>query len=282
MATPNGEAETKGEKISRLLKLAEKEFGTLSEAEKKFFLAAASGEIADYRAEKEEDNDPTKAKDWGPERVLNADRIAWLCTDSLASSLVTHKGVWVNGAGIEGHLDLKFAQISFPLFFRGSAFPYGINFQHAELRGLHLPGTHTGPILAEGINVKGDILLWDGFLVNGGMRLTGATINRNLECGGGRFINKEGEAFNAEGINVKGSVFLDEFFIAEGEVCLSGAVIGGNLVCGNGKFFNQKGKAFLAKGLNVNGSVFFNNIFQSIGEVNLLEATINGSLNCDG
>ena len=69
---------------NKLLDLAIEKFKEISDAEKKLFEAVANGHFADYSAESQGDNDPADAEDWGEERVLNADRISWLCTDGQA------------------------------------------------------------------------------------------------------------------------------------------------------------------------------------------------------
>jgi len=84
---------------TKLLELAKEKFGKLSKAEENLFKAVAKGETADYSAKAKKDNDPSKAEKWGKERVLKADRIAWLCIDPQASALVTYRGIFVRGAG---------------------------------------------------------------------------------------------------------------------------------------------------------------------------------------
>jgi len=127
-----------------LLELAGEKFGTLSQAEEKLFEAVANGEVADYSAESDEENDPADAKNWAEERVLKADRIAWLCTNRDVLALVTHRGISVQGARIEDELNLAFAGIPFPLFFKKCAFTEALILHDAEIRGLNLMGTHTG------------------------------------------------------------------------------------------------------------------------------------------
>ena len=98
---------------SKLLELARGKFDTLAHAEEKLFRAAVDGKVADYSADSEEENDPAGAEKWGDERVHKADCIAWLCTDPQASALVSHRGIQVKGARIDGELDLRFAKIPF-------------------------------------------------------------------------------------------------------------------------------------------------------------------------
>lgn len=159
MLAPTDRIEMLSDRTSNLLELATQKFGALTTAEEKLFRAAANGKLADYSADSEKVNDPATAENWGKERLLNANRIAWLCTDPQASVLVTHRGIWIKGARIDGELDLQFAKISFPLFFEKSAFPEGINLRHAEIRALAFPGTHIGLINADGLKVGGGVFL---------------------------------------------------------------------------------------------------------------------------
>ncbi|MCH7840421.1 MAG: hypothetical protein IID38_09340, partial [Planctomycetes bacterium] len=102
---------------SALLKLAKKRFGDrLTNADKTLFGTTASGNVAYYG-----EGNPAKADTWGEDRVLRADRIEWLCTDREAVKKVTHEGVWIKGARIEGKLALGFAKIAFPLSIQNSA-----------------------------------------------------------------------------------------------------------------------------------------------------------------
>jgi hypothetical protein len=99
------------------------------------------------------------------------------------------------------------------------------------------------PLNADGIDVKGDVLLRKDFKANGEVRLMGAQIGRDLECDGGTFCNPSlkdvagsGMALNADGIDVRGYVFLRTGFNACGEVRFLRAHIGRNLECDGGVF----------------------------------------------
>ena len=162
---PIGRAEGASDNASKLLDLATKKFGTLTEAEEKLFQAVAYGEFADCSDRLEKNNDPNMAKDWDQNtRVIRARCIAWLCTDPEASAMVTHKGIFVKGARIDEQLNLSYARISFPLSFEKSAFPKGITLFYTEISMLDLEGTYTGPINAARLNViKGTVFLNNGF-----------------------------------------------------------------------------------------------------------------------
>jgi sRNA-binding regulator protein Hfq len=263
-----------------LLELATQKFPELSAGEKKLFVAVASGKVADCSSKAEEENDPAQAAEWRDDRVISADRIAWLCTDPQAGSYVTRQGISVRGARVDGELELAFATIPFPLYFERSALPEGIDLQYAQLRALNLCGTHTGPISADNLCVDAVVFLRDGFRAQGEVRLLGARIGGTLSCIGGQFINKEAQALSADRLKVEGNVHFENGFRAQGEVRLSGARIGGQFSCVRGHFLNEGGTALNADGAIVEGPVFLRNGFKAEGEVRLIGAKVGGQLSC--
>jgi hypothetical protein len=48
------------------------------------------------------------------ERRIRSDLISWLCSDTRARGQVTHHGVWLIGADIEGDTGLEHVSVSFP------------------------------------------------------------------------------------------------------------------------------------------------------------------------
>jgi hypothetical protein len=88
-----------------LLELATRHFGGEDPlpAERKLFEATASGQKTVCN--------PLQ----GVEQAIRSDRISWLCADPDASTRVTHRGVWIIGAQIDGNTNLEYARISFPL-----------------------------------------------------------------------------------------------------------------------------------------------------------------------
>ncbi len=263
-----------------LIALARAEFGTLTEGEKKLFKAAAEGKMADYSSGDKEFDDPANADNWGPKRTLQADRITWLCTDPNASKLVTHRGVQVKGARIDGALDLRFATILFPLYFETSSFQQTLGLENATMRTLALPGTHTRAIHADGARFKGDVLLRGQFSAEGEIRLLAASISGILDCSAAHFTNDKPYALNANGMNVKGAVFLRNAFVGKGGLSLLNATVGRSLDCEGAEFSSERGTALLADAAKVGGDVRLSHKFNAHGEVRLLGATIEGDLVC--
>ena len=282
MPVPIDRNEVAADNESKLLNLAKKNFGTLSQAEQKLFEAVANGGFAEYSADSEEDNDPADANKWDNERVIKATRIAWLCTDPQASALVTHQGIRVKGARTDGTLDLGFAKIPFPLYFEKSAFPEGIDLHNADICELYLGGTFTGSIRADGLTVEHNVSMDDGFKAEGEVSLLGAEIGGVLNCNNACFLNPADVALSADNMKVQGTVFLSNGFEARGRVRLVGARIGGNLECEGGHFVTETAAAcFDGERILVEGHVFLRNEFTARGEVRLLGARIGRSLDCE-
>jgi len=304
MDGPAEAQESAKERAEKLLCLARGWFPDLTPAEQTFLRKTAAGELADFSAESEEDNKPSEAGNWGEDRRLRSKVIAWLCTDPEASALVTHRGINMTGARIDGHLDLSFARMPFPLAVGRSSLPDGICLQYVRMRALSLRGSHAGPINADRMKVDGDVFLDEKFEGDGEVCLLGAEIGGLLSCSNGRFTKAEEKpddfALNADMMKVGGSVFLNEKFEAKGGVRLGGAEIGGQLSCRNGHFSNPKDKpedkpedkpkdeakdepdgfALSADGMKVGCDVFLDEKFEAEGEVRLVGAEIGGQLTC--
>ena len=268
------------EKSKMLIELAENVFGVLTQAEKKLLQKVVVGETANFCTGNPEKDDPKRAKDWGKERIIRAKVIEWICTDKQAVYFVTYQGIQVMGVRIDGELDLSFVEIPFPLGFIGCHFSGNFYLMHSILKLLNLLGSHLQSLIADGVEVKGEVFLCEGFKAEGEVGLRRARIEGNLDCHKGDFKNPRGYALNADGIEVTGSIFLRENFKAEGEVRLPRAQIGVDLDCSKGYFENSGEKALHAEGVRVGGNILLSDGFEAEREVKLLGAKVGGKLVC--
>ena len=179
MMSENSDPRTTDE--DALVKLAVARFPTLTPAEKNLFRKIAAGEVADYSSSNQDENDPAHAEDWGENRVLQAERIAWLCANKKAREYITHRGLHIRGARIEGVLDLEIVRFPYYCVLERCAITNEIILRYAELSGLSLSGSFTGPIRADGMKVDGGVFLNNGFKAEGEVRLAGATIGGDLD-----------------------------------------------------------------------------------------------------
>ena len=300
------------EKVVKLISMGLARFGQLSETELKLFRAAANGEVAEFRVGNGALNHPAYANQWGNDRWLQADRIAWLCGISNTENLLTERGIRIRGAKISGPLLLDYMVVNVPLAFSHCAFSDAIFLQHAKARMLDFQLTHCTSINANGVEVDGPICLRNAFQAIGLINLHEAKINGDFDCTYSRLFNPGTDAILATGIEVKGQLRLISNTIVGG-VNLHHAKIAGSLDCYNCKILNPKGDALLATGINVGGAIllsglfstkravrrvvnlqimkfgnaiFFGGIFSvtgflALGRVNLQYATLGGSLECE-
>jgi sRNA-binding regulator protein Hfq len=272
-------------RADELVSRAQTQFRVLSVAEEKLLRAALQGEMAWCGPSSRDDdpaNDPSTAETWGPERSIRAELVRWLCVDREAKDRVDPRGIQAHAAKIDGELNLSFVAVPFPLVLTRCRLMDAATLWSLEIPTLSLAGSWVRAIKADGASVKGTFFLSDGFRAEGEVRLLGAQIGSNLQCGGGTFKNPTGTALNADNINVQGYVFLRNGFSAEGKVNLLGARIGSSLECGRGTFKNPTGTALNADRINVQGSVFLRNGFSAEGEMRLPGAQIGSNLECDG
>ena len=279
----------------KLIKLARKHFtNDITFAEKQLLQHATSGESLDCPPTKKDSQNttnnlcsPSTADRWSTNRVIRADRIAWLCTDPAASSLVTYRGITLEHARIEGELDLKWAKVPFPMDLEKCAFTDTITLENTHLRGLDLTGSFIHDLDGDGLEVEKDIFMCLNFNADGDISLVGTTVGGSLECSDGQFMD-----LVADGMEIKGDIRLDRKFRAKGKVSFQGVVVGGNLQCSGGHFESGGTNAFAltAETAKISGDVMLDNSsqpvgtnsFHSEGTVSFTGTSIGGDFNCNG
>ena len=189
------------------------------------------------------------------------------------------RGLWIEGAWITGKLDLQGEALPVPLVLLNCTLEEDVMLRDCTLPALHLTGTHLPKLDAQRLQCNGPLHLRAGFQATGLVDLTGATIDGQLDCAGGKFLAK-GLALNCDTISVGAAVFLRTGFEAQGEVKLVGAKIGGQLDCDRGKFLAAI-MALNCNGISVGASVFLRNELEAHGKVNLVRAKIDGQMACN-
>ncbi len=239
---------------------------------------------------------PSKAKNLP---VIRAEVVAWILTDKRAHEFLTHTGLTICGARIEGELDASFAVLPWQFRLLRCFVPGGMLLQDAEFGLLNFEGSHVhgvGDALnADRIQVKGGVFLRNGFAAVGQVRFLGADVGGDFDCDGSFRAKPEGQklasadrALSADGIKVRGSVFLNNGFTAVGMVRFLGADVEGNFDCGNASFqakpegqeLASADRALNADGIKVKGNVFLSDGFTAVGMVRFLGADIGGDFAC--
>jgi hypothetical protein len=258
---------------NKLIPLATKEFGSLTKAEMILFSLVAISSFVDFSAGSIGETNPAKSDQWGEERVLKASRIAWLCKNREAASLVGNRGLDIIGARIEDQLDLAYIKVPFVLILRNCSIPLGLYLRGSKFGEVSLESSHIGSINAGHIKVTRSFLLRNTRIV-GSIDLVGAKIDGNLECGGGHFINKGKQTINAQDLKVGGDVQLNDGFISEGEIDLSKSKINGDLQLENAKLVNNGMPTLIAQQAIIKGNILMGEKFFSDGLVDLRVGSI--------
>ena len=216
--------------------LAIRRFGKLSAAEALLLHAAHKGEFAVCGPTSKSDdqaNNPSKADSWGPERVIRGELIRWLCVDQAAYILVDSRGIGIFAAKITGKIDLSYVTVLFPVQLFQCRLTDDAKLTHTRIPEFVLIGTRTRCLLAEGAEVKGNVILQNSFFA-GEVRLIGAQIGNTLNCEGSTFSNStdsagcsdqgeedsRGKAIRTDHIKVESGIFLRKGFRADGAVLL--------------------------------------------------------------
>lgn len=219
-------------------------------------------------------------------------------------------GIWLEGAWIDGDLDLECVQSTVFVALLQCRVSGLLRAVDADLPGLNLEGTLLHGLDAARLNVEGSLFL-RRVLARAEVRLDGAKIGGNFDCDGGQFcdapipsdyaVGSRGDfqqlpaAMRAPGIWIKGDALmgknaLGEEFSAQGEVRLTSAKIDGDLTCSGGNFSTLERRkagngeevpaALKVDGSTIKGNIFLNKGFSAAGGVLLTGASIDGNLTC--
>jgi hypothetical protein len=251
------------------------DFRNLNEAEKKLRAACYKGETCVLG-----DDLPARST---PQNTIRAGFLRFLILGGDAATPVHECGVRLQGGWIQAPLDLSGAESAGDVYLTKCWFDEPLSLYQARIKGsLILPGSRVKELAADRLRCEGSVFLRDGFKAEGEVRLLGAKISGNLDCGNARFAASGSKnALNADRIEVTGNVVLDDGFKAQGEVRLLGAKISGNLECSNASFAaSGSGDSVSTDGIEVNGDVFFCDGFRAEGQVRLLGAKIGGGFYC--
>ena len=251
------------------------DFPRLTAAEKALVACCARGEAWTPRNwDGTRPEAPTRAN------TIRADLIRFLALGGDAAHPVHESGVMLGGACIADKFDVHQCRLPTRLHFQSCSFVLTPVFVAASLPELVLRGCLVPGLDGDRLRVAGEVVMDKAFYATGEVRLFGAQIGGNLECGAGSFVNPEGDALVADLAVIKGSMVLNGGFSATGAVRVLRAQIGGDLNCREGSFVNLEGNALSADLAVIKGSMVLDRGFSATGEVRLAGAQIGGNLDC--
>jgi hypothetical protein len=166
-----------------------------------------------------------------------------------------------------------------------------------SLSGARLTAAKGPALIADGLNVAGDLFFRTGFEASSGssegaVRLIGADVTGQVVLGGARLVATNGPALHADRLLVGESLFLNDGFEASsdsssGTVRLLGAKVTGQLSLGGAKLVATNGPALHADRLLVGEGMFLSPGFTAgsdsgDGTVRLSGANIIGQVDLGG
>jgi hypothetical protein len=139
-------------------------------------------------------------------------------------------------------------------------------------------------------DVRGSIILLDGFVAEGGVCLRSARVRGDIWASGATITAREGFALNAQAARIGDLVALNKGFSAVGKVWLLATQIGARLLLDGATLYgtdnednmtpHRERKALQADNVQVGAAVFMGEKFTAHGEVSFCGATIHGSFQC--
>ena len=184
----------------------------------------------------------------------------------------------LSGCNFEERIILDDAHIRC-LDLTGSSFP-GLSAEHLKCLGtLRMSGGMSSDAISIGRgHIHGDVLLDNGFRVNGQVDLSGCQIEGEFIASGSNFSHSGHYTLIMDLCRIECGVALSEGFEASGMVRLNRAHVRGQLTARGGRFSNGTDTALNLDGISVDGTVFLDREFMADGQVRLNGADITGQL----
>ena len=198
-------------------------------------------------------NDPAKSQNWGKDRTIRADVLAWLITDADASKLVHPSGVGIAAARIEGLLDLSYLNVIHPLTLLDCALPAGIDLSRAHAESIDLRRSWTGPITGDLTVVHDDLNLVLGRY--GSISLFRAEIGGNLDCSASHLIGDP--PLGAQLATINGDAVFHNGFETAGVIDLRLARIGESLSVNDAHFVGSGDNGINAERATIGGTLYW-------------------------
>ncbi len=229
------------------------------------------------------------------DNLIRADFLRFLALDRDVAATVHDGSLRVQGAYIDGTVNLDGARKVRPLWIVDSTISGEFSFADADTKVVSLDRTAVSSIRGEGVKVDGSLLL-RGTAIDGSLQLFGAEITAALSCTGcrieGRHWRSQRLAADLTTVTVGGNVEFRGGFRANGLIHLDDSEIGGTFDCSDGKFFSGFDpemeqaslwdvavRALKCHRLNLKGSLYLRGC-DSEGEMSFSGAQIGGDIDC--
>ncbi len=267
--------------------VALQDFEPLKPAEQKLLAVASTGKQCSFGRTRPEA--PTD------DNQLRADFVRFLALGRDAAAAVHESGLKIQGAYIEGSVNLDGATTVRPLWIVDCTISGEFSFADAETKVVSLDRTSVSSIRGDGVMIDGSLLL-RGTLIDGSLQLFGAEIRGTLSCTGCRIVGRRWRsqrlAADLITMTIGGNVEFRNGFAANGLILFDNSEIGGTFNCSGGAFlsgFDAEAKqtyrwdaairALKCHRLNLKGSLYLRDCM-SEGEISFSGSQIGGDIDC--
>lgn len=190
------------------------DFAPLSPAEDDLVQACATGVLSSFGDRRPETPEAGKS--------IRADLLRFLALGGDEAVAVHEKGVRVDGAWIEGGLDLVGCHVPRSLLLQNCTINGQLALRDATVKGIRLHGSTVDGISGDRLQCDGDISLRDGFTATGEVRLTGARVGGDLTVSGARLSSGANTCLKLDGARIEGTLMLHDLVAVDGAVSLGG------------------------------------------------------------
>jgi hypothetical protein len=263
------------------------DFAPLKPAEQKLLAVSSAGKQCSFAR--------TRPEAPSDENLIRADFLRFLAVDRDVAATVHDGSLRVQGAYIDGTVNLDGARKVRPLWIVDCAISGEFSFADADTKVVSLDRTAVSSIRGDGVMIDGSLLL-RGAAIDGSLQLFGAEITAALSCAGcrieGRRWRSQRLAADLTTVTVGGNVEFRSGFQANGLVHFDDSEIGGTFDCSEGKFFSGFDpdmeqvsrwdgavRALKCHRLNLKGSLYLRGC-ESDGEMSFSGAQIGGDIDC--
>ncbi|MBK8086271.1 MAG: hypothetical protein IPK28_21950 [Devosia sp.] len=211
------------------------------------------------------------------ERAVHPRLIRWLCEQSANRDIVSVRGIRLDGARIDGDLDLDGLDIATPLWLDNCQIGR-IDLQAATIAGdISMDGSSFTGVDADRARIGGRWFM-NGAKVKGRLNINSAVLNGQFNANGASFDNAEGDAIHAH--DVKAAAWFMNGAKVKGRLNINSAVLDGPFSANGATFDNEEGDAIRAH--DVKAAAWFMNDAKVKGRLNINSAVLNGQFNANG
>ncbi|MGF6594525.1 hypothetical protein [Pseudomonas sp. 2835] len=211
---------------------------------------------------------------------VSADFLRFLLLGGDESAPVHERGVQLQGAYIEGKLDMNGTTLQQGINLSHCTFSESPDFTDTQVSGsINLRDSTSPGFIANRLTTRGMVDM-TRFWCRGRMSVDDARFGGSLIMAGARLHGHGGRSLSADRVEIRGALSLYGGTVADGEVSLQGAQILGVVDCSGSCFYGSDGNAINLDHSQLGEELNLAKGFSAVGAVRVAGAQVEGALNC--